>query len=1009
MPSRLACGLARRLFHVLLLRLASRCFAARWAWSPRLACREWLGRLAWAAAVSGVLFAMLSVRLATAVGADPSPKPVSKPLFEDHILPILKARCFRCHAGAEPASGLRVTSRAELLAGGESGPAIRLGAAESSLIWVKIASGEMPQGGPPLSAGEKGLLRVWINEGAPTSAPVTTAGTGTPQAGQAGTPQAGTPQDGTPAAGSRPASAVMPMPTHWSFLPPVRPAIPDSRVRDTVSTTTVNSNGPSPMKAGPEATESPRTAVDAFILETLREKGLAGAGPAGRAILLRRVTFALLGLPPRVEDIADFSADETPDAWERQLDRLLANPQYGERWGRHWLDLAGYADSAGILNEDKPIANAYRYRDYVIRSLNADKAYDRFLQEQLAGDELSDYWTVYETQERLPEAVVEAVTATGYLRCAADASRPDFASIKNADAQYFYPTINDTLQIIASSTMGLTLQCARCHSHKYDPIPQTDYYRMQAVLMTAFRPKQWIPQMDRKLPVATRAEQKSAEAANTQLDKRIASIRQELVQLKATYAERLFENRLAQVSEPIRADVKTSFTKSAKDRSPIEAYLADKFQAALRPDDKTLDKLLPETFADYKQAVDKQGQAIAAAERERIRFDELRALYDLPGDVVTPVLRRGDPLTPGDPVEPGVLSAVAAPEPFQWPRASTAISGDSAAGDGATRSGPAVSHATSTATPNQEKTSGRRLAFARWLTQPRHPLTARVLVNRVWLQHFGEGLVATPEDFGVLGSAPSHPRLLDWLACEFADSGWSLKSLHRVLLSSAVYRQSSTVSAAAEDAGRAVDPGNRLLWKQRLRRLEAEPLRDAMLAAAGTLDHSLYGPPIPVARRGDGEVNVADGANARRRSIYLQVLRLAPVTLLQSHDQPIMAVNCTRRGQSTVATQALTLLNSDSVAAAARDLAERACAANVGDGSVESAIRYLGLSAWSRDFTAEETAELKQFLARQAAAYAATGSQPAGSTAGPTAEQERKAWHDLAHMLLAANEFVYID
>jgi hypothetical protein len=957
----------------------------------------------------GTLLAIAGLGRVAAQGAEPAPKPATKPLFEDHILPIFKARCFRCHAGAEPANGLRVTSRAELLAGGESGPAIRLGAAESSLLWVKLASGEMPQGGPPLSAAEKGLIRVWINDGAPSTAPA------------ASTP-AGVPGANSSPPGTTSSPSTVSTPSHWSFLPPVRPSVPDKRSRDIAGNSEANATVADGMKGVAGASEAPRTAVDAFILEALQDKGLTSAGPASRAVLLRRVSFALLGLPPRVEQIAEFVADEAPDAWERQLDRMLASPHYGERWGRHWLDLAGYADSAGILNEDRPIPNVYRYRDYVIRALNADKPYDRFLQEQLAGDELSDYWTAYETLERLPDSVIEAVTATGYLRCAADASRPDFASIKNADAQYFYPTINDTLQIIASSTMGITLQCARCHSHKYDPIPQTDYYRLQAVLMTAFRPKQWIPQMDRKLPVATRAEQKAAEAANAQLDKRIAAIRQELAQLKATYAERLFESRLTQVSEPIRADVKIGFTKAAKDRSPVEAYLVEKFQATLRPDDKQLDKLLPETYPDYKPAVDKQNQAIAAADRERIRFEELRALYDLPGDVATPLLRRGDPLTPGDPVEPGVLSAVAAPEAFQWQRAG----------------------ATLDPTAKPEKTSGRRLAFARWLTQPRHPLTARVLVNRVWLQHFGEGLVATPEDFGVLGSAPSHPRLLDWLACEFADGGWSVKSLHRLLLSSAAYRQSSSVSPAAEDAGRAVDPGNRLLWKQRLRRLEAEPLRDALLAASGTLDYSLHGPPISVARRGDGEVNVADGANPRRRSIYLQILRLAPVTLLQAHDQPIMAVNCTRRGQSTVATQALTLLNSDSVAAAARDLADRARAAAAGDAAAadasaarnaaaagdasaagnlaaDSAIRFLGLAAWSRDFAADEVAELKQFVARQTAAYAAAGTAPANATApangtapaagsaGAAAEQERQAWYDLAHMLLAANEFVYID
>jgi hypothetical protein len=394
----------------------------------------------------GSLVAVLGVDLAifTAfTNAETPPKSIPKPLFEEHVLPILKARCFRCHAGTEPANGLRATSRAELLAGGDSGPAIRLGAAESSLLWVKLASGEMPKDGPALSATEKGLIRVWINDGAPSTAPVPAAGIGA-----------------TPSGEPRAAGSVT-TPTHWSFLPPVRPAVPATRRGDLP---TKVDGTMSALNAIEPDRSSPRTAVDAFVMEALQAKGLSVASPASRTVLLRRVSFALLGLPPRVEDIDDFAADEAPDAWERQLDRLLASPRYGERWGRHWLDLAGYADSAGILNEDRPIANAYRYRDYVIRAFNSDKPYDRFLQEQLSGDELSDYWTAYETQERLPETVVEAVTATGYLRCAADASRPDFASIKNADAQYFYPTINDTLQIIASSTMGLTLPQIRPHS-----------------------------------------------------------------------------------------------------------------------------------------------------------------------------------------------------------------------------------------------------------------------------------------------------------------------------------------------------------------------------------------------------------------------------------------------------------------------------------------------------------------------------------------------------------------
>lgn len=835
--------------------------------------------------------------------------------FEEHVLPILKARCVKCHAGAEPAADLRLTTPREILKGGKSGPAMRIKAAESSLIWEKLASNQMPKGGPALSAEEKGVIRSWINDGATSTDAVVDDTEVTEHA-------------------SGPSE-------HWSFRPPVRPAVPS-----------VNSN-------------RIRNAIDAFVLAALEAKGLSLSGEASREVLLRRVSFDLTGLPPSPDEVRDFVTDASDDAYERMIDRLLASPRYGERWARHWLDLAGYAESAGVLSEDRPIPNAYRYRDYVIRAFNSDKPYDRFLQEQIAGDELTDYWTVYETQERLPDEVIEAITATGYLRCAPDSSRPDFSTIKNADSQYFYPTINDTLQIVASSTMGLTLQCARCHSHKFDPIPQVEYYRMQAVFMSAFRPKQWIPQMDRKLPVATASQKKAAEEHNGKLNSEIARLNKEKADLRATHKQKLFDDRLAALPEAIRTDVKLAVGKPADQRSEVEKYLAEKFQAQLQPDDKTLDKLIPETYADYKPAVDHRNAAIAAQERQRIHFDEIRALYDQPGPVTTPLLRRGDALTPGAPVEPGVLSSLTTPVSFQW-------------------SSP----------PAEAKTSGRRLAFARWLTQPDHPLTARVMVNRIWLQHFGEGIVSTPEDFGTLGAPPSHPQLLDWLAREFVESGWSVKHLHRLILTSSTYRQRSAIDVNSQ--ARQFDPDNRLLWRQRIRRVDAEPLRDALLSAAGTLDQRLYGASIPVARRGDGDVTIADGQNDRRRSIYVQVLRGNPLTILQAHDQPVMETNCTRRSRSTVSTQALTLLNSETVVNCAQALADRALKE-----SPDAVLPFVAMTAMSRELSAEELNLLSGFVDEQQSRQVARGVQSDAA--------RRQALADACHMLLASNEFVYLD
>ena len=897
-------------------------------------------------AIPAALFAVLHVMMSChSLAADDAGKEKPKVTFEDHVLPILKTRCLKCHAGAEPAGELLLTTRREILRGGKSGPAMRIAAAESSLFWEKLASNEMPKGGPALSAEEKGVIRTWINEGAAATTE------SDDDAGQIN------PEDGHQSSG------------HWAFRPPVRPPLPQVQNPDRV-----------------------RNSIDSFVVATLESNGLSLSPDASREVLLRRASFDLIGLPPTPTEVREFLADQDELAYERMIDRLLASPHYGERWARHWLDVAGYADSAGVLSEDRPLPTAFRYRDYVIRAFNNDKPYDRFLQEQIAGDELTDYWTAYETLDRLPDEVVEAVTATGYLRCAPDSSRPDFSTIKNADAQYFYPTINDTLQIVASSTMGLTLQCARCHSHKFDPIPQVEYYRMQSIFMAAYRPKQWVPQMERRLFVATASQKTAADEQNGKVDTEIARLKKELSDLRIQYKQRLFDERFAALPESIRSDVQQALDKSPEQRSEVEKYLAEKFQASLRPDNKMLDTQLPETFAEYRTGVDERNAAITAQEQQRTSFDELRALYDLPGPVVVPLLRRGDALTPGPPVDPGVVSALATPTAFEW-------------------APPAA----------EAKTSGRRLAFARWLTQPDHPLTARVMVNRMWLHHFGDGLVATPEDFGTLGAAPSHPDLLDWLAREFVESGWSVKHVQRLIMNSTTYRQQShlpadgdsksisrTASAAGSEPqpdanafrlialGAKIDPDNRLLWRQRMRRIDAEPLRDALLSVSGLLDTSMFGNPIPVARRPDGDVTIADGQNDRRRSIYVQILRGNPLTMLHAYDQPVMETNCTRRNRSTVSTQALTLLNSDSAIQYAGSLADRAVRE-----APETPCSFAFLAALSREPGTDELSMLNEFLTTQQARY---------SSAGELAESSRqKALADLCHMLLVSNEFVYVD
>ena len=737
----------------------------------------------------------------------------------------------------------------------------------------------------------------------------------------------------------------------WSFRPPVRPVVPDVRHPGRV-----------------------RNPIDSFVLRQLEKNNLIPSARADQLTLLRRASFDLIGLPPTPAEVDRFIANAGPGAYERMIERLLASPQYGERWARHWLDVAGFTESAGILNEDRALPLAWRYRDYVIRAFNSDKPYDRFLQEQIAGDELTDYWAAFEGEERLPDYVVEGIIATGFLRTAADPSRPDFSKIKNAAAQYFYPTLFDTLQIVCSSTMGLTVQCARCHSHKFDPIPQVDYYRMQAVFTTAYRTDKWIPQMNRRLPIASRRQTEAAAEKNAEVDAGVRLLKAELAALKKTFADRVFTDQLAMLPEELLEDVKSALNTKPASRTEVQGYLAGKFKTKLRPQGKELDDAITK-YPEYTRRTKDLNAKVIAEEGRRWLFDEVRALYDQPGEATTPVLLRGDALTPGPLVEPGVISTIASPEPFEW-----------------SAPGP------------ESKTSGRRLAFARWLTQPEHPLTARVMVNRIWMHHFGTGIVATSDDFGVSGASPSHSELLDWLATEFVRSGWSVKHVHRLILNSSTWQQSSGVTEEHRSVCEKVDPDNELLWRQAMRRLEAEPLRDAILATAGTLNTPMFGAGQAVAREKDGEVIVSAGQNQGRRSIYVKILRLNPETMLEVFDQPTISVNCTQRSISTVSTQALTLLNSDAMTRAASAFASRV--------EVEGANDPVGravLTAFSREAGPAEQELLSEFFDAQIKLYLEQHVEADRAKTAVVADARHKAMADLCHMLMSSNEFVYVD
>ena len=841
------------------------------------------------------------------------------PSFDKDVLPLLKAKCQQCHGLDKQKAGLDLRTRASILQGGDNGPAVVPGSATGSLLWQKLDAGKMPPPGKgKLTAAEKDLIKAWIDAGAPD--------------GGASVAQN--------AAESPEAQVTEADRRFWSFQPPRRPAVPAVRHVDRV-----------------------RNPIDAFVLAALEKNGLSLAPEADRLTLLRRATFDLTGLPPTPAEVEEFLNDSAPDAYERLIDRLLGSTHYGERWGRHWLDLAGYADSEGILDADVVRNAAWRYRDYVIKAFNRDKPYDRFLQEQIAGDELVEYWKVYQTQQELNPEVVEGLIATGYLRCASDASRPDFVNIKNAPG-YYYQTLDDTLKIVTSSTLGLTVQCARCHSHKYDPIPQRDYYRLQAIFMSAYRPYQWVPQTQRRLLEMSAVQEQEIKGKS---DAALAAINQKREALRREFGGFLFTNRLGKLPPVIRDDVRVALNTEPAKRNEVQKYLAEKFEPDLRPDPKMIDRILATEFVTYKARLRPIEEALKEENARRASFAEIRALYDLPGEAKTPILRRGDYLHPGPEVQPGVLSALDTPQPFGW-----------------------------SAPPADARTSGRRLAFARWLTQADHPLTARVLVNRLWLHHFGEGIVATPDDFGHTGSPPSHPELLDWLGTECVRRGWSVKAMHRLMLTSSTYRQRSTVAPEVLEGARRVDPDNRLLWRQRLHRLEAESLRDTLLAASGTLNPDMFGPPVPTLRQPDGEVTTPPDANGRRRSIYLQARRSQPLTFLQTFDQPVMETNCTRRGQSTVASQALAQLNSDFLEGQAAACADRVLRENPADPA-----GYALLVAFGRPATDPERARLSAFLDTQTQNY--------GSAAAQQPEARRKALADLCHILLSANEFLYVD
>jgi len=712
--------------------------------------------------------------------------------------------------------------------------------------------------------------------------------------------------------------------------------------------------GPVVRPRVPVAKGNARTDVDRFILKALEAKQLALNPEADRGTLIRRVCFDLTGLPPTADEIEKYIADKSPGAYESMVDHYLASPWYGERWGKYWLDAAGFADSNGYFSADSDRPLAWKYRDYVIASFNSDKPYDRFVREQIAGDELVGY----SPDRDVTPAMVEALTATHFLRNAPDGTGESDGNPDEVRTDRL-TVLEGNVQNLMNCLLGLTVQCARCHDHKFEPLTQEEYYSLQAILFPVYNPEKWSKPNDRVVSIGARAELAAAQRKTQLIDRQVKAARDGLAAFVEPLREQLLDERLKELDAPTRARV-IEAVKAAK-RTPAQQALVK-----AHPKAEIGDEDLARRFSEYAALRDRVNQTIAEREKERPKPAEKIAAF-VETDPKPPahhLLKRGLHNQSGDEVQPGVPAAFrTAKNPF------------------------------TVAPPTAGRVStGRRTAFANWMTSPENPLFARAMVNRIWQYHFGAGLVATPDNLGMSGAKPSHPELLDHLAAEFIHSGWSVKALHRLILRSAVYRQSS----APRDGLDAIDPDNRLLARFPLRRLDAEAVRDAMLQVSGELDTRAGGPFVPSRRSAEGVVEVeAKTPGAHRRSIYLQQRRTQVVTFLQLFDSPAIVSTCGKRAPSTVPLQSLAMLNSGFARGRAKAFAAR-LAREAGDDAAKRLVLAYRLTC-AREPLKEELAACEKFLDRLREVYVSEK------------DADARAWTDLCQSILASNAFLYVE
>ena len=839
------------------------------------------------------------------------PALAADPALAGRIEALLAVRCGECHAGDDPQGGLALDSAAAVARGGESGPVLVPGDADASLLVraIRRQDGGVSPMPPdePLAADELALVEQWIASGAdwPT---VVTEGE----------------DDGSPV-GSAWDDSRNPVMRRWrgeridlwSFQPLERSAVPSTRGNEGRGT---------PPDGVPAV-------IDAFLEARLADRGLRPLPPADRRTLVRRMTFDVTGLPPSPDEVESFVADETPDAIERLVDRLLASPAYGEHLAVTWLDAVRYADTNGF-ERDELRPQIWRYRDWCIEAFNADMPYDRFLTEQLAGDELVG---------EVPADDVDsgALVATGYLRLGPfDSTAPIFQEAERHRAELLAEIVSTT----GSAVLGLAMSCCNCHDHKSDPLLQSDFFRIQACFQGTDA---------REMPIDLPAVTAEIAAHNEPIQGEIAAARA---------AREMAEKRLEAFPSP--PDGVAEAAEAVGQRAQVQAEIS---------------------------ALEERVAELTATLRSATLAEVVSEVAEIPA---THLLAQGSHRNPREEVVPGVF-AVFDPAP--------------------------LAHSP----PPGGRTSGRRLALARWLVSDANPLTSRVIVNRVWQRLFGRGIVATPNDFGFRGARPTHPELLDWLACEFRERGWSLKDLHRSILLSAAYRRSSVPTPDDDDA-RPLDRDNELLWRQHPRRLSAEAIRDSLLAVGGLLRAERGGPPRwpPVAEEilhanpaileflKEGADGRPQGWNAQPveetfvRSVYIVRKRSLPLPFLQPFDLPDGVNPCGRRDVTTVASQSLNLLNDDLVLRAAEGLADRVERA-LGD-DVDAWPAAVVRLALGRAIEPEELEAAADLVDRHIAIHQSSPGQASpGDQRGGTAA--RRALVDLCRAILNVTEFLHVD